>query len=75
MVYYYIVKDFDGKSSLSRYAKRVGYGVSRCKELCVKITPESQPENSRVSRRHCVKVRILMDMWIIACFIFFPISS
>ena len=59
-----IVKNFDGESSLSRSAKRVGYGVSRCKELCVKITPELQPEQSRVRRRCRVKARILMDMWI-----------
>ena len=47
----YVNKSCDGESSLSRDAKRVGYGVSRRKELSMKITPELPPEIfSRVCR-------------------------
>lgn len=61
----YVNKSCDGESSLSRDAKRVGYGVSRRKELSMKITPELPPEAS-VGRAVCLTLlgRILVDMWI-----------
>ena len=74
-LYYNPYKDFDGESSDSRRAQRVGYGVSRRKELFVKITPELPPEQSRVGREFSRKGTHIDGYVEISKYYIIPISS